>query len=165
MNDSVKLLSLAVAAPEHVIYQSDAAETAARLFSSRFADFRHLARVFGNAGIYKRHAARPLSWFEQPHAWHDRMEAYSEVAGQLFIEVTNKALDFLSEIHECCDFGILLHQIANARLCFESFFESDTNFFWNQFRNDVNFGKRHSHYAADVANRGTRLQSSVCDNL
>ncbi|KAA0699582.1 type III polyketide synthase [Neorhizobium sp. P12A] len=92
MIDSVKLLSLAVAAPEHVIYQSDAAETAARLFSSRFSDFGHLARVFGNAGIYKRHTARPLSWFEQPHAWHDRMEAYTEVAGQLFVEVTNKAL-------------------------------------------------------------------------
>ncbi len=93
MVDTVKLLSLAVAAPEHIIYQSEAAETAARLFSDRFSDFRHLARVFGNAGIHKRHAARPLSWFEQPHAWHDRMEAYAEVAEKLFVDVTTKALD------------------------------------------------------------------------
>ena len=91
--DTVKLLSLAVAAPRHIIYQSDAAETAGRLFSNRFNDFRHLARVFDSAGIRKRHAARPLSWFEQSHGWQDRMEAYAEVASELFVETATKALE------------------------------------------------------------------------
>jgi alkylresorcinol/alkylpyrone synthase len=93
LNNTVKLLSLAVAAPEHVIYQSDAAETAAALFSDRFRDFRHLARVFDNAGILKRHAARPLEWFREPHAWQDRLEAYVDVAGKLFVQVTKAALE------------------------------------------------------------------------
>ncbi|MEZ2129512.1 MULTISPECIES: type III polyketide synthase [unclassified Sinorhizobium] len=93
MTDTVKLVSLAVATPEHIMLQSDASEAASRLFSDRFKDFRHLARVFDNAGIYKRHLARPLSWFEEPHGWQDRLEAYLEVAGALFVEAAQQALD------------------------------------------------------------------------
>ncbi|KQV68298.1 type III polyketide synthase [Rhizobium sp. Root1220] len=93
MNDTVKLLALAVATPEHVITQQEAAETSARLFSSRLKDFSHLTSVFTNAGIRKRHAARPLQWFEEPHGWQDRMEAYAEVASNLFVEAVAKALD------------------------------------------------------------------------
>jgi len=93
VTDTVKLVSLAVATPDNIIHQSEATETAGRLFSDRFRDFKHLARVFESAGIRKRHAARPLSWFEQPHGWQDRMEAYAEVASQLFKETTTKALD------------------------------------------------------------------------
>jgi alkylresorcinol/alkylpyrone synthase len=89
----VKLLGLAIATPEHVITQKEAAETSARLFSSRLKDFAHLASVFNNAGIKKRHAARPLEWFIEPHGWQDRMEAYAEVARNLFVEAATKALD------------------------------------------------------------------------
>lgn len=92
MNDTVKFLSLAIAVPEHIITQAEAAEASARLFAGRFQDFRHLASVFDNAGIIKRHAARPLSWFDEPHGWQDRMDAYAEVASSLFIEAATKAL-------------------------------------------------------------------------
>jgi len=90
---SVRLLSLVTAVPEHIISQSQAAEASARLFADRFKEFRHLARVFDNAGIEKRHAARPLSWFEETHGWQDRMEAYEEVAGSLFAATATRALD------------------------------------------------------------------------
>ena len=92
MNDTVKLVSLATACPRHVILQSEARETAEQLFSSRYREFRYLARVFDNAGITKRHAARPLSWFAEPHGWQDRMAAYEEVASDLFISATTRAL-------------------------------------------------------------------------
>ena len=92
MSDTVKLLSLAVATPEHVITQKEAAETSARLFSSRFRDFSHLASVFDNSGIQKRYAARPLEWFIEPHGWQDRMEAYGDVARSLFFETATNAL-------------------------------------------------------------------------
>ncbi|MFT4185062.1 MAG: type III polyketide synthase [Rhizobium sp.] len=92
MTDTVKLVSLAVAVPETIIQQSEATETAGRLFSDRFRDFNHLARVFESAGIRKRHVARPLSWFEEPHGWRDRMGAYAEVASRLFKETTTNAL-------------------------------------------------------------------------
>ncbi|MEF0942889.1 type III polyketide synthase [Rhizobium sp. BR 362] len=93
MTDTVKLVSLAVATPDNIIYQTEAAETAGRLFSDRFRDFKHLARVFESAGIRKRYVARPLSWFEQSHGWQDRMEAYAEVASQLFTKTATKALE------------------------------------------------------------------------
>lgn len=93
MTQSVRLLSLATAVPDHIITQTKAAEASARLFADRFKEFRHLARVFDNAGIEKRHAARPLSWFEEPHGWQDRMEAYEDVAGLLFVETATRALE------------------------------------------------------------------------
>jgi alkylresorcinol/alkylpyrone synthase len=89
---TVKLVSLATANPEHIIFQSDAGQTAARLFSDRYREFKLLARVFDNAGIFKRHAARPLSWFAEPHGWQDRMEAYAEVASELFVKAATEAL-------------------------------------------------------------------------
>jgi alkylresorcinol/alkylpyrone synthase len=92
VNHTVKLLSLACAAPDHIITQADAAETSARLFSSRLKDFAHLAPVFENAGIRTRHAARPLSWFTEPHGWQDRMQAYGEEARNLFRTTVTKAL-------------------------------------------------------------------------
>ncbi|TXI12397.1 MAG: type III polyketide synthase [Rhizobium sp.] len=92
MTDTVRLLSLAVATPDNIIRQTDAAETASRLFSDRFQDFKYLARVFESTGIRKRHAARPLSWFEEPHGWQDRMAAYTEVASELFRRTATAAL-------------------------------------------------------------------------
>lgn len=92
MNPTVKLLSLATAVPTDIITQEEAAAASARLFAHRLKDFRHLAGVFENAGISKRYAARPLEWFEAHHGWQDRMEAYTEVASQLFAEAAEKAL-------------------------------------------------------------------------
>ena len=92
MTDTVKLLSVAAATPDNIILQTDAAETASRLFSSRFQDFKYLARVFESTGIRKRHVARPLSWFEEPHGWQDRMAAYNEVASVLFHRTATAAL-------------------------------------------------------------------------
>jgi alkylresorcinol/alkylpyrone synthase len=92
LTDTVKLVSLAVANPEHIILQSDARELATRLFSDRFREFSLLSRVFDNAGIEKRHMARPMSWFTEPHGWQDRMAAYDEVASELFFEACSKAL-------------------------------------------------------------------------
>ncbi|TCL75711.1 type III polyketide synthase [Rhizobium sp. BK251] len=93
MTNAVKLVSLAVSAPEHVINQSEAAEAAAQMFSGRFKDFKHLARVFDNAGIRTRHTARPLSWFMEPHGWQDRMDAYQDEAEKLFVNVASMALE------------------------------------------------------------------------
>ena len=60
MTENAKLLGLAIATPEHVILQSEAKEMATRLFSDRYREFKPLSRVFDNAGINKRYAARPL---------------------------------------------------------------------------------------------------------
>lgn len=92
MQSSVKLCSLAVAAPEYSVQQSEALEVARHLFSEKMHGFRRLASVFANAGIRERHLVRPLSWLCEPHGWGDRMEAFTESAGKLFADVGGAAL-------------------------------------------------------------------------
>ena len=55
-----RILSLATAAPPHVISQSDAASFAAETFGHRFPDFDKLAGVFMTSGIRRRRAVKPL---------------------------------------------------------------------------------------------------------
>lgn len=92
MSDTLNLISLATATPPHVLRQTDAAHAAAAMFEHRFSEFRHLVRVFDNAGIRTRHLVRPLAWFHEDHGWPDRTAAYIEEAGKLFVEAARKAL-------------------------------------------------------------------------
>ena len=86
------LLSLATAAPPHVLLQSDVAAVARGLFSSRYEDFDRLSRVFDTTGITKRHAVRPIEWYFEPRGWPERTQAYLEGAQDLFVEAAREAL-------------------------------------------------------------------------
>jgi alkylresorcinol/alkylpyrone synthase len=93
MSHSVKLISLGLAVPEHVIEQRDAAAAAHRAFSDRFKDFDHLAKVFESAGIRTRYAIRPLEWYLHPLGWPERNAAYIEGACSLFVSAAAEALE------------------------------------------------------------------------
>jgi alkylresorcinol/alkylpyrone synthase len=93
MQPSVNLCGLAVAVPDYLIRQSDAAAVAATLFSGKLHSFRRLAPVFANAGIRERYSVRPLSWFYEPHGWAERMEAFAEGAGRLFVDVAARVIE------------------------------------------------------------------------
>ena len=93
MSQSAKLLSLATAVPPHVLMQDEVAAAAREMFGKRYATFDRMAPVFLTAGIRKRHAARPIEWYSQPHGWKERTEAYLEVANDLFVDSATKALD------------------------------------------------------------------------
>ena len=90
--DSASLLSLAVAAPPHVLRQQDVAEAAADHFGSRYPDFRRLARVFETTGILTRRSVRPIEWFAQARSWPERTAVYLEAAQDLFVEAAEAAL-------------------------------------------------------------------------
>ncbi len=90
---TAKLISLATAVPEHILYQEDVAAAARELFGKRYAAFERMAPVFLTAGIHKRHAARPIEWYAAPHGWKERTAAYLEVAQTLFVDATAKALE------------------------------------------------------------------------
>lgn len=49
--------------------------------------------VFETVGIRKRHFARPMEWYLEPHGWGDRSTAYAEVGLDLLTEATRGALD------------------------------------------------------------------------
>ncbi len=93
MAHPVSLRAVATAAPPHVLLQRDVATVAREIFGSRYEAFERLARVFGTAGIVKRHSIRPMEWFLDPRGWPERTAAYLDGAVALFIEAANKALE------------------------------------------------------------------------
>jgi alkylresorcinol/alkylpyrone synthase len=93
MSPSAKLVSLATAAPPHVMSQSDVAAAANQCFAGRYEDFERMARVFKSSGIRKRHAVRPIDWYLKPLGWPERTTAYLEGACQLFVDAATRALD------------------------------------------------------------------------
>jgi alkylresorcinol/alkylpyrone synthase len=89
----VDMLSLATAVPPHRLEQVAVAEFARRIYAKAFVRFPKLAEVFVNAGIERRYSVRPLEWFDQPHDWSERTQAYLDGAGALFVEAARAALD------------------------------------------------------------------------
>lgn len=88
----VSLLGLATAVPPHRLDQSAVIGIAGRKFAKSLARYPKLADVFVNAGIDRRYSARPLRWFEEPHDWSERTQAYLDGAGDLFVKAAKLAL-------------------------------------------------------------------------
>jgi alkylresorcinol/alkylpyrone synthase len=93
LNQAVKLIALTTAVPQYILYQDEVAGAAREMFGKRYSAFDRMAPVFLTAGIRKRHAARPLEWYSEPHGWKERTAAYLEVAHDLFVDAATKALD------------------------------------------------------------------------
>ena len=89
----VTMLSLATAVPPNVLEQSAVADFARRIYAKPFARYPKLADVFMNAGIERRYSVRPIEWFDAPHDWSERTQAYLNGAGALFVEAAQAALD------------------------------------------------------------------------
>jgi len=88
----VTVLGLATAVPQYVLEQSAVAEFARRIYAKSFARYPKLADVFANAGIERRYSVRPLDWFDAPHGWSERTQAYVEGGSELFVQAAQKAL-------------------------------------------------------------------------
>jgi alkylresorcinol/alkylpyrone synthase len=89
----VALRSLATAVPGFELEQRAVAQFARRIYGKAFDRFPKLADVFVNAGIERRYSVRPLEWFDVPHDWAERTQAYLDGAGQLFVDAAQRALD------------------------------------------------------------------------
>ena len=90
MNQAVKLIALTTAVPQYILYQDEVAGAAREMFGKRYGAFDRMAPVFLTAGIKKRHAARPLEWYCEPHGWKERTAACLEVAHDLFVDAANR---------------------------------------------------------------------------
>lgn len=86
------LLSLATAAPDIVLSQSQAKDFARELFGGRAGHFERLEPVFDNAGIATRRIIRPPEWYRQQHGWGERNRVYLEEAEALWVEAAQGAL-------------------------------------------------------------------------
>ena len=52
------------------------------MYAGSFARYPKLADVFVNAGIERRYSVRPIEWFDAPHDWTERTQAYLDGAGR-----------------------------------------------------------------------------------
>ena len=89
----VTLLALATAVPPNKLEQSAVADLARRIYAKSFTRYPKLADVFVNAGIERRYSVRPIEWFDEPHDWTERTQAYLDGASALFVQVAQAALD------------------------------------------------------------------------
>ncbi len=89
----VGVLSVATAAPVHVVTQQAVVAGVRQVFSDQFEDFARIAGVFVSAGIRERRVVKPSDWYYGAHGWPERTAAYLEGALALFIEAASKALD------------------------------------------------------------------------
>jgi alkylresorcinol/alkylpyrone synthase len=128
---TVKLSGIAVAVPDHIIQQSDAAAAIADIFSHQLRSYGRLAPVFANSGIRRRYSVRPLPWFYEPHGWADRMDAYVEGASRLFVNVATRAIaqagltaDAIDSVVTICTTGFATPSIE-ARVAGEMGFRPD----------------------------------------
>jgi alkylresorcinol/alkylpyrone synthase len=89
----VSILSLATAAPPHVIEQRDVIAAAPKALPEFFRQFPGMIEVFANAGIERRRAVRPLEWYLTPRDMRERSEVYLEEALKLYEQVAKDAMD------------------------------------------------------------------------
>lgn len=88
----VSILALATATPPHVIEQRDVMAAAPKAMPDFFQRFPGMMEIFGNAGIERRRAVRPLEWYLQPHDWRERSEVYLQEALKLYQQVAKDAM-------------------------------------------------------------------------
>jgi alkylresorcinol/alkylpyrone synthase len=89
----IALLSVATAAPAHVVTQREVVRGVREVFSDQFEDFARIAAIFASAGIDERRVVKPADWYYDLHGWPERTAAYVEGALALFIEAAQRALD------------------------------------------------------------------------
>jgi hypothetical protein len=68
----IGLLSVATAAPAHVVTQREVVRGVREVFSDQFEDFARIAAVFASAGIEERRVVKPLAWYYGLHGWPER---------------------------------------------------------------------------------------------
>jgi alkylresorcinol/alkylpyrone synthase len=88
-----RLLSVATAAPVHVIDQDEAAERAATIFGGKVFRADDIRTLFANTGIKTRRAVRPQAWFLTPRPWEERNAVYLEEAEALWLDAAQAALE------------------------------------------------------------------------
>lgn len=90
---NASIISIATAAPDHILEQGDVAARAGRLFGDKLAAWDRVAGVFRTAGIRTRRAVKPAHWYEEPRGWPERTAAYLDGAAELFRRAAGQALD------------------------------------------------------------------------
>ena len=87
-----KILSVGTSIPKYPIQQDTVVEFAKELFEDSFKDINRLLTVFQNGQIEKRHFARDVEWFREPHTLQEKNDIYIKEAVAYGAEAINACL-------------------------------------------------------------------------
>lgn len=87
-----KILSVGTSIPKYPIQQDTVVEFAKELFEESFKDINRLLTVFQNGQIEKRHFARDVEWFREPHTLEEKNDIYIKEAVAYGAEAINACL-------------------------------------------------------------------------
>ncbi len=90
---TVTFEGLGTAVPPHLMPQDIVKDMARQMLGDKYEDFARLSSIMQNAGVKSRYLAQPAIWFAGEHDFHDRNNAYLEVATDLFKQASLKALE------------------------------------------------------------------------
>jgi alkylresorcinol/alkylpyrone synthase len=103
-----RLLSVGTAVPPYPLKQEEAQSFARELFQESLPRIERLLPIFRNAAIRQRWLSRPKEWFEQPHPFSERNEAYVKTAVQLGEKAIRRCLEPLEIAPQEVDHIILV---------------------------------------------------------
>lgn len=89
---TVYLNGLATALPPHELPQDLVQRRAEAILAPRYPQFERLLKTFGSSGIDRRWSVAPIDWFDEPHGWGARNDAYLAGATALFVDAATGAL-------------------------------------------------------------------------
>ncbi|NLP51000.1 3-oxoacyl-[acyl-carrier-protein] synthase III C-terminal domain-containing protein [Bacillus sp. RO1] len=99
-----KILSVGTSIPKYPIQQDTVVEFAKELFEESFRDINRLLTVFQNGQIEKRHFARDVDWFKQPHTLQEKNDIYIKEAVAYGAEAINACLHNSATLSQSIDY-------------------------------------------------------------
>jgi len=87
-----RLSAVATAVPDHVLTQTEARSYAEAILGAEHPHLKRLVPVFDNAGVARRHLARPVPWYLENPGWKERNDAFLDVGLELLERATRDAL-------------------------------------------------------------------------
>ena len=90
---TVSLAGLATAVPPHELPQDLVQRKAQAILGPRYPQFERMLSSFVSSGIETRHSVVPIEWFEEPHGWKARNDAFLEGGTALFEAAARAALE------------------------------------------------------------------------
>ncbi|SDI90225.1 type III polyketide synthase [Natribacillus halophilus] len=92
--------AVATAIPPYEVSQTEVANMVRDLFTDDFADIERLLKVFDHGQIETRQFVKPLEWYQEPHSFGEKNEAFIQNAVQLGAEAVEKCIAAAEANHD-----------------------------------------------------------------
>ncbi|MCR9161762.1 MAG: type III polyketide synthase [Nannocystaceae bacterium] len=87
-----RVLSVGTASPAYEVPQAESKAFAKQFFAGSLRALDRMLGAFDNTCIERRQLVRPLSWYAEPHPFHEKNAVYCEAAIELSVRAAQQAL-------------------------------------------------------------------------